>query len=80
MTLPPCPCGKPWALETYLPETLVVVEDIVARHGEYVPVTIGSRTWLVPRRCIAYHGITSEQLTSGTSGFEEILDARRNDG
>lgn len=69
--LAPCPCGKPWHLEDWSPDVRAAVEALIARHGEAVRVTIEGRSWWVPRRCIAYHGITGQQLLSGTSGFEE---------
>lgn len=81
MDFPPCPCGKPWGdLEQFSPESREHVEELVRILGEYVRVTIRGpqdRTWIVPRRCIAYHGITGKQLLSGTSGFEEVIKPLR---
>jgi hypothetical protein len=48
------------------------VDACVALLGEYVPITIGTRVWRVSRYCMAYHGITDEQLIAGDSGQEEI--------
>jgi len=85
-TFPPCPCGKPWVdLRKFSHEIRDHVENEVMMLGEYVKVTIpggqmgaNDRTWLVPRRCIAFHGITGQQLLSGTSGFMEITANDRN--
>ena len=71
--LTPCRCGRPW--RPIADEAAAKVEATIARLGEYVPVHIGARTWLVSRRCIAYHGVTGQQLLSGVSGFQEILHA-----
>jgi hypothetical protein len=71
-SLPPCPCGKPWNLDAFDIQARLYVEGQIARLGEMVPVHIGDRAWLVSRRCIAYHGITGEQLLSGASGFTEV--------
>jgi hypothetical protein len=72
--LPPCPCGKPWGDLARFDETQrAFVEMTVRQFGEDTRVTIGTRTWAVSRRCIAYHGITGPQLLSGTSGFKEIV-------
>lgn len=70
-TLGPCPCGKPWLnLDLIDPRLWSQVEQFIAELGEYIPVSIGPRTWSVPRRCIAWHGVTSDQLAAGI--FEEI--------
>lgn len=70
---PPCPCGRSWAVaEAYAPALRAALEALVAAHGEEVSVTVAGRSWLVPRRCIAYHGVTGPQLLSGRSGFLEL--------
>jgi len=62
----PCPCGKPWPdLERYDPATVFYLEEQIAKQGEMVTVSMDGTSWRVPRRCIAYHGITSELLRSG---------------
>jgi hypothetical protein len=65
-----CRCGKPW-LHYNSPEIQRVVEELVAKHGEFIPVRNGEgRCWLVPRHYIALHGIKEQELA--TLGFEEI--------
>jgi hypothetical protein len=49
------------------------VEWCVVVLGEELLVTIGDRHFMVPRRCIAYHGITGVGLLSGTSGHREVV-------
>lgn len=73
MTIPPCPCGKSWdVIADYSDAAQTEIEATIVRFGELVPVHVGARSWMVSRRCIAYHGITGLQLLSGKSGFEEI--------
>lgn len=45
------------------------VRDLVTRLGPDVPITVGVRTWLVPRHFIALHGIVAATLP--TLGFPE---------
>lgn len=65
-----CHCGKPlhysdWGIH-YL------VDSIIAERGgdQYIPVTVGKRTWLVQRHYIALHGLKAKELPR--LGFEEI--------
>jgi len=80
---PPCPCGKSWDILSNFSNTIrELIEDIVQEHGLLVPMKVysglKSRTFMVSRRCIAFHGITGPQLLSGNSGFEEIPNGRDN--
>lgn len=75
--LKPCPCGKPWPdQDLYDPAMLAYVHTQVETLGEFVRTTILARpcprTFLVSRYCIAFHGITAQQLLSGKSGFDEV--------
>lgn len=74
-----CPCGQPWALDRYDVHMRRAVDTIVRARGLYLPVLIFDRngyerTFMVSRYCIAYHGVTAEQLLSGTSGFLEVYE------
>lgn len=58
-----CPCGKP--LHYASPENEAMVEELVAQLGEDVRVTVGDRSWLVPRHYIALHGLKAWELAEG---------------
>jgi hypothetical protein len=63
-----CPCGKPLHYsDLVLEET---VSQLVAIHGEYVPVTVGNKTYKVSRHFIALHGIKAQEIDK--LGFEVI--------
>lgn len=76
-----CPCGKPWDLSRFSSEVQAEVERLVSVFGEFVTVHVRAeadtsheprtRMWFVSRRCIAYHGITGQQLLDGKTGFKE---------
>lgn len=68
----PCPCGKPWNLAAYDPLLVDVVAALIDQLGPLIPVRMCHKAWRVSRACIAFHGITGQQLLSGRSGFEEI--------
>jgi hypothetical protein len=63
-----CHCGKP--LHYSDPEIQRMVETLIRTQGEYLPVTVGERTWLVPRHYIALHGLKAIELPF--LGFEEV--------
>lgn len=62
-----CACGRP--LHYSNPETQKRVEQMVADLGENVKITVGLRSYLVPRHYIALHGIKASELP--TLGFPE---------
>ena len=62
-----CACGRP--LHYSNPKARAFVADLVARLGPSIRVTVGGRTWLVPRHYIALHGIKAWALPS--LGFPE---------
>ncbi len=65
-----CHCGRPLH---YTNEKIArVATDLVERLGEFMPVTVDGRTWLVQRHYIALHGITAATLP--LLGFKEITD------
>lgn len=76
--LDPCPCGQPWQSERFDSLARAIVEWRVAKLGEFVTVGVGEQSWRVSRRCIAYHGITGQQLLSGQSGFIEVTTTGEN--
>lgn len=67
-----CHCGQP--LHYTNADTERRVRELVAQQGEFVPVTVRGRTWLVQRHYIALHGIKGWELP--TLGFQEITDVR----
>ena len=67
---PLCHCGQP--LHYTDDRTRAMVESLIAALGERMRVTVGGRTWLVPRHYIALHGIRSVELP--LLGFEEVAD------
>lgn len=62
-----CPCGLP--LHYTDPEVFAAVERIIAELGPDIVVTVGARTWLVPRHYLALHGLRAWELP--TLGFPE---------
>ncbi len=66
-----CACGKP--LHYSDPANQEIVQRYVDELGEYERVSVGGRTWLVPRHFIALHGLKARELP--TLGFEEITDS-----
>jgi hypothetical protein len=49
-----------------------IVERLIRQHGAFVPVTVGMRTFRVPRHYIALHGLRASECAR--LGFEEITD------
>jgi hypothetical protein len=47
-----------------------LIHTMIKELGPTVPVTVDTRTWLVPRHFIALHGITGQNLAG--LGFVEI--------
>jgi hypothetical protein len=71
VTLPTgrCHCGRPLH---YTDATIAaLMARLVAELGEYIPITVGGRTWRVQRHYAALHGIRARDLP--TLGFEEVL-------
>jgi hypothetical protein len=64
-----CHCGRP--LHYSNPTIQQFVEALIAQKGEYQPVTVSGRTWLVQRHYIALHGLKGGELPS--LGFKEVL-------
>lgn len=62
-----CPCGRP--LHYGSEQAQQAVEDIIAAKGPLIRVTVGGRTWTVPRHYIALHGLRGDEVAS--LGFEE---------
>jgi hypothetical protein len=62
-----CHCGQP--LHYTDPKIEYLIRALVNEFGPTVPVTIGDRTWLVPRHYIALHGLKAQELP--TLGFQE---------
>ena len=63
-----CACGKP--LHYTDPAVELAVRGLIAHKGERIEVTVGERTWLVPRHYIALHGLKAVELPF--LGFEEV--------
>lgn len=65
-----CHCGQP---VHYTDQAIQrIVERIVAELGEYIPITVLDRTWMVQRHYIALHGIKAWEISQ--LGFEEITN------
>ena len=63
-----CACGQ--ALH-YLDKNMQnKVQELVDELGEFIPVSVGSRTFMVQRHYIALHGIKGVDLTN--MGWKEI--------
>lgn len=65
-----CPCGRP--LHYSDPKIQAAVESLIKALGPTIPVTVGGRTWKVPRHYIALHGIKAVELPF--LGFEEAVE------
>jgi hypothetical protein len=63
-----CHCGR--FLHYSDPEAERDVQAIVDRLGETIVITIGQRSWRVPRHYVALHGVKAQELPD--LGFEEI--------
>jgi hypothetical protein len=63
-----CPCGRP--LHYRDPLIQAVIEEMIERLGTHLPITVGRRTWLVPRHYIALHGVKASELPH--LGFPEV--------
>ena len=63
-----CHCGLPLHYKSKRMENIMC--RLVKEQGRLVPVTVGKRTWLVPRHYIALHGIKGD--TIHTLGFAEL--------
>jgi hypothetical protein len=63
-----CACGRPLHYTDPMVERLI--HTMIKELGPTVPVTVDTRTWLVPRHFIALHGITGQNLAG--LGFVEI--------
>lgn len=66
MTL--CACGEP--LHYSSAENEAKVQYLVDQFGADVKITVGVRSWMVPRHYIALHGIAAQELP--TFGFPEV--------
>lgn len=67
MTL--CHCGLP--LHYSNPEVQRLMEEMIARLGWCLIVTVGQRSYAIPRHYIALHGLVAETIPS--LGFEEVV-------
>jgi hypothetical protein len=65
-----CRCGQP--LHYTSPEMKALVERHIQMLGPDTKVTVGDRTWKVPRHYIALHGLKADEVAS--LGFEEATD------
>lgn len=67
-----CPCGRP--LHYRDRQIALTVARFVEELGPTVPVTVGSRTWLVPRHFIALHGFKAAEAeqVARRYGFAEV--------
>lgn len=55
-----CPCGQPLH---YLSKTSErYVQSMVDKMGEFAPIHMGTRAWLVSRHYIALHGLRASDL------------------
>jgi hypothetical protein len=70
VTLPTgrCHCGRP--LHYTDAKIAGLMARIVAEQGEYIPITVGGRTWRVQRHFAALHWIRAWELPG--LGFEEV--------
>lgn len=62
-----CACGKP--LHYSDPDKREMVQNLIDKLGEDVPVQVGSKTYIVPRHFIGLHGLKAHELP--TLGFRE---------
>lgn len=63
-----CACGQP--LHYLRPETEAAMRRVVRLQGAKLKVTVGHRSWLVPRHYLALHGLRAEELPA--LGFQEV--------
>ena len=63
-----CHCGKP--LHYTDADVERAMWRLIALKGERIKVTVGGRSWLVPRHYIALHGLKAWELPF--LGFEEV--------
>jgi hypothetical protein len=47
------------------------MREMVNRLGEFIPITVEGRTWLVQRHYIALHGVVGKEIES--LGFKEVV-------
>ncbi len=66
-----CHCGLPLHYKDKATEELVL--KLIEELGEFVPIQVGNRKWLVQRHFIALHGIKAQELPN--LGFEEVMHA-----
>lgn len=64
-----CHCGLP--LHYTSPEAEAFTRRQVAELGEFVIVTVGERSFKVPRHYIALHGLNGSEVAN--LGFEELI-------
>jgi hypothetical protein len=64
-----CHCGRP--LHYIDPKIQEMVQRYVNELGEFMPVTVGHRTWMVQRHFVALHGLKAKDLPF--LGFQEVL-------
>ena len=72
-----CACGKP--LHYTNSELEKIMRMMVEQKGETITVTVGDRSWRVPRHFIALHGIDKgSELPelAAKYGFEEIAKGK----
>jgi len=65
-----CHCGQP--LHYSRADIQAAMEEMIQRLGSTMPVTVGGRTWMVPRHYIALHGLKAVEMPF--LGFEEVND------
>jgi len=67
-----CACGRP--LHYSCPMTEYLVRAMITELGPDVPVTVGNRTWRVPRHFIALHGLNAADfpLLAAVNHFPEV--------
>ena len=68
-----CHCGRPLHYTDPVIERMIAA--LVEQLGEYAPVMVAGRTWLVQRHYIALHGLRAAELPN--LGFDEITNARK---
>lgn len=72
-----CACGKP--LHYVDREKRRIVDEMISRLGAETRVSVGTRTWLVPRHFIALHGLIAEELPELATkhGFKEVTNEKK---
>lgn len=63
-----CHCGLP--LHYSDENTKKQVERLIEKKGWYLPVTVGNKSYLVPRHYIALHGLNA--ITLDSLGFDQL--------